>query len=207
MRKPAYWAHYLDEDLNFKRWYDNLARGSRLTARDRARVLIRFTRAHGMDPKDLVDLGKRDRSKVEDLLLDHITKLQNEGKAPGYLENYLKSVKSWMLFNDIQLIRKIKVGNRNSRPTLVNEIVPTRDQLRQVINQATLRGRVCIALMAFSGLRPDSICDDEGKDGLTVGDLPELRIQGGSVFFEKIPTRIVIWSENSKTHAIPNVPR
>ena len=60
------------------------------------------------------------------------------------------------------------------------------------------RVRVAIALMAFSGLRPQSIGNHDGSDGLMLKDLPELRIEGGEVVFEKIPTMVVVRPTLSK---------
>lgn len=109
MRK-ARWAYLLDENSNFRRWYDNLARGSEGTARERARVLFRFLRKHDMTPRSLVNLAKEDRRGVEDILMDFITELHREDYSPGYMENYLKAVRSWLEFNGVRLVRKIRLG-------------------------------------------------------------------------------------------------
>jgi hypothetical protein len=68
---------------------------------------------------------------VEDRLSDFVTQLHRKRLAPGYIENYIKAVRSWLEHNDIRLIRRIKVGNRNETPTISDERVPTRDELRQ----------------------------------------------------------------------------
>jgi hypothetical protein len=44
---------------------------------------------------------------------------------------------------------------------------------------ASLRGRVSIALMAFSGLRPQSLGNYDGSDGIRLGDFPEAEIHPG----------------------------
>ena len=112
MRK-ARWAYLLEEDEDFRRWYDDLARGSRGTAKNTAKVLYRFLRIHDMTPESLVDMAKRDVREVENVLMDFVSELHGEGKSPGYIDNYIKAVKSWLKFNGVLLVRRIKVGNHN----------------------------------------------------------------------------------------------
>ncbi|WP_287954474.1 hypothetical protein [Acidiplasma sp.] len=48
--------------------------------------------------------------------------------------------------------------------------------MAKILRKGTSRGRVIIALMAFSGLRPESLGNYEGMDGLRLGDLKELKL-------------------------------
>jgi len=196
--RTARWAYLLEENPTFRRWHDNLARGSVTTARERARVLYRFLGHHDMTPSDLVEMGKGDVEAVEDLLMDFVSRLHREGKAPGYIENYLVAVKSWLRFNRIELVRRIKIGNMNHTPTIEDERVPTPDELLQVLGYADERGRCSIAFMAFAGLRPQVLGDEAGTDGLEVRDLPEMSIEGGRVTFSKTPTRVKVRPSLSK---------
>jgi len=199
MRKPRY-AHLFEEDPTFKRWYENLSRSSEWTARTRARDLYRFLRKHDLTPSSLVEKGTKDRREVEDLLMDFVAELHKDKYSPGYIENYLKAVKSWLEFNEIILVRKITVGNRDRTPTLEDERVPTNDELGQIMNSARERGRCSIALMAFSGLRPQVLGDMRGNDGLEVRDFPEIIIENDKVSFSSIPTRVFVRPELSKTN-------
>ena len=192
------WGYLLEEDPKFRRWHDNLARGSAVTARERARVLYRFLGHHDMTPTDLVEMGKGDVEAVEDLLMDFVSRLHREGKSPGYIENYMVVVKSWLRFNRIELVRKIKVGNKNHTPTIEDERVPTSDELLQILSYADERGRCTIAFMSLAGLRPQVLGNDPGTDGLEVRDLPEMVIEGGRVTFSKIPTRVNVRATLSK---------
>lgn len=196
--KKARWAHLLEENPDFRRWYDNLARGSEYTAKDRARTLYRFLEKHDLTAVGLVELARKDRRGVEDLLMDFISKLHSEDYSPGYMANYLKAVKSWLQFNGIRLVRRIKIGNRSRTPTIEEERVPTKAELRQILNYADERGRCSISLMAFAGLRPHTLGDMGGEDGLEVKDLPEMRVEGGEVTFTVIPCRVMIRPTLSK---------
>ena len=130
--------------------------------------------------------------------MDFIAELHKDKYSPGYIENYLKAVRSWLEFNEITLVRKIKVGNRNRTPTLEDERVPTKEELGQILNSARERGRCSIALMAFSGLRPQVLGDMRGNDGLEVRDFSEMIIENGEVSFSSIPTRVYVRPELSK---------
>jgi len=82
------------QDADVKRWYDNLARGSLITAEVRLRRLSLFCEQNSFTATQLITLGKSDRKAVEDLLQDHVTRMETEGKAPGYISGIVKAVKS-----------------------------------------------------------------------------------------------------------------
>jgi integrase len=197
MRKPRY-AHLLDEDPVFRRWFENLSRSSEWTARTRARDLYRFLLKHNLSASDLVQQAKENRRSVEDLLMDFVAELHRAEYSPGYIENYLKAVRSWLEFNDVTLVRKIKVGNRDRTPTLEDERVPTKEELSQILNSARERGRCSIALIAFSGLRPQVLGDMRGSNGLEIRDFPEINVDNGIVTFSSIPTRVMVRPELNK---------
>jgi hypothetical protein len=153
---------------------------------------------HDMTPSSLIEQAKQDTRAFEDFLFDFVTRLEKEGKAPTYIESYLKTVKSWLKFNGILLVRRINVGNTSRTPTIENERIPVKDELKQIIGYAKPRGKVSVSLMAFSGLRPQVLGDYAGRDGLRIGDLPELKIQDKEVEFMKTPTMVVVRHELSK---------
>ena len=198
--RRAKWTHFLDSNPNFRRWYQNLARGSEGTARERARILYRFLLKQEISsPTQIVELARKDRHRVEDMLMDFIGDLHKKGYSPGYMENYLKAVRSWLEFNEIKLVRRIKIGNRNATPTISDERVPVKKELRQILNYANERGKCSIALMAFSGLRPQVLGNMTGTEGLKIRDIPELKVVNKEVIFETIPARVTVRSELSKT--------
>ena len=70
----------LKENQDVKRWYDNLARGSRNTAKVRLRRLGLFCEQNHTTPQDLAKIGEKDSRKVEDILFDHISYMESSGK-------------------------------------------------------------------------------------------------------------------------------
>lgn len=83
-------------------------------------------------------------------------------------------------------------------PALAEERVPTREELSKIIRMATPRGRVAIAMMAFGGLRPESLGDYRGTDGVRLGDFSELRIYKAKAEFGKPPCMVTIGSNLGK---------
>jgi len=197
--KVAKWAYLLEENQDFKRWYRNMAMASEGTASQRARILYRFLGKNGLTLNELTEMGKRNVREVEDLLMDFVSDQKEEGRAPGYISNYLKTVRAWLKFNGVLLVRAINTGHTNSTPTIDDERTPRPDEILQVMNYGTARSRCSIAFIALAGLRPMSLGNYNGSAGLEVRDLPELQISDGRVAFSKIPTRIIVRAELSKT--------
>ncbi len=97
-----------------RRWYDNLARGSVLTANNSLRCIDKFCETHGMSPTELADLGVRDLRAVTDLIEDHVTMMESENYSSGYVTLTVQIIKSWLRHSDVVIKRRIKVTpNRN----------------------------------------------------------------------------------------------
>jgi hypothetical protein len=186
------------QDEGVSRWLRNVARGSQVSAEVALRRLGRACELLKTDPKAMLEWAGRDIMGFQDSLEDLVAKLEGEGKSPGYIQGFLKTVKSWLRYNNITLTRKIKVKNSTATPTIEDEKVPSQEELARVLRASPPRVRAAVALMAFAGLRPQSIGNHDGSDGLRIKDLPELKIEGGSVVFEKTPTIIVVRQTLSK---------
>lgn len=115
--------HDLLADPDVERWYKNCRRGSHTTAEVNLRRLGLFCEQHNLTPRQLAALGREDRSKLEDLVEDHVTWMEEQGHSPGYVEGILKGVRSWLVHNEIELKRKVKISNRGATPTLQDERV------------------------------------------------------------------------------------
>ena len=194
MTRRAKYA-FLLEDVDVRRWYRNVARGSQVTADVYLRRLGSFCNHFGLTPKRLVSLGS---DEIYNLLLDYVSDLEAAGRAGSYIESALKAVKSWLAHNDLEIKRKIKIKGVRDTPTLRNERTPTPEELRRIFLSGDKKARVACVLMAHSGLRPVTLGNYRGTDGLRIRDFPEMRIEGDSVEFERIPTMVVVRPELSK---------
>ncbi|MEM3191434.1 MAG: hypothetical protein QW292_04935 [Candidatus Parvarchaeota archaeon] len=145
-----------------------------------------------MKPDEIAGMSDKE---ITDLLQDYVS--EHEDKfASSYLFSIVKIVRSWLAHNGKD--RKIKIKGAEQSPTLKNERIPTQDELIKILNNATVQSRVTCSLMAFSGLRPEVIGNYEGKDGLKLGDIPDL-ILGREISFSKIPAMIKVRAELSKS--------
>ncbi|MEM2868166.1 MAG: hypothetical protein QXR84_06770, partial [Candidatus Bathyarchaeia archaeon] len=116
----------------------------------------------------------------------------------SYIESALKAVKSWLSHNGIEVKRKIKIRGARDTPSLRDERVPTKQELRRIFLSADKKARVACVLVAHSGLRLMTLGNYTGTDGLRVRDFPEMRIENGEVIFDKIPTMVIVRPELSK---------
>ena len=128
------------------------------------------------------------------MLLDLVTKMQKEGSAGSYIKSNVKAVKSWLNHNEIEIKKKIKIEGVDDTPTLKDERPPTKEELRKIFLAADLQQRVACSLLAHSGLRPESLGDYKGLDGLKISDFIELEIKPRKheVTFSKIPSFVKV---------------
>ena len=195
--RPLKYAVF-EKDPTFVRWRTNLARGSLITAEVAVRRLGRVCELLDTTPQEMLETAKKDLKGFQDSLEDLVTRLESERKSPGYIVGLLKAVRSWLRYNDVKLTRKIKVSNPNATPTIEDEQIPSREELSRILRTSSSRVRVAEVLIAFADLRPQSIGNHDGSDGLTMRDLPELRMERDSVVFERVPTMVVVRSNLSK---------
>ncbi len=184
------------ENKDVSRWYHNVSRGAEVTADTYIRRLNAFLRWANKSPMELASVDEGD---LYNMLLDFVTYEEKRGMAGSFIQSTIKAVKSWLSHNGVFMKRKIKIKGEYQTPTLVNERTPTKEELRKIILQATSRDRISCILMAHTGVRPEVIGNYKGTDGLMLKDLPEMRIEGNTVKFDKVPTMVVIRPELSKT--------
>ncbi|MGH9993475.1 MAG: site-specific integrase [Nitrososphaera sp.] len=192
-------AEKLLGNSDVKRWYDNMARGSPLTAEVRLRRLCHFCEVHTITPAQLVDLATRDLATATNLLQDHIAWMEEKENAPGYIRNTLTAVRSWLNHSDIQVRRRLKVADADSTPTLEEERVPEGAELAEIFNRATMRAATIISLMSKAGLRPEVLGNYNATDGLMMKDLPDIVIQQGVARCLVSPPRVIVRKTLSKT--------
>ncbi|MEM3875211.1 MAG: site-specific integrase [Candidatus Bathyarchaeia archaeon] len=186
---------YLLNDVDVRRWYENVARGSRVTADVYLRRLGSFCEHFNVSPKQLIAMVEGD---LYNMLLDYVSFLEGNGCAGSYIESALKAVKSWLAHNGIEVKRKIKIRGARDTPSLRDERVPTQQELRRIFLSADKKARVACVLVAHSGLRLMTLGNYTGTDGLRIRDFPEMRIENGQVVFDEIPTMVIVRPELSK---------
>ncbi len=183
---------------DIRRWYDNLARSSIVTAEVRLRKLGKFCENNKITPMELVELGLKNPRAVADLLEDTITTMEKNGNAPQYIKAIITGTKSWLEHYDIEIRRNLRIANPDATPTLVNERVPNATELTELFDRANMRSGAIMSLIGKAGLRPEVMGDFDASDGLMIKDLPELDLIEGNAKFAKIPAKIVVRKNLSK---------
>jgi len=194
-RKSSYFR--LLDDVEVRRWYENVRRGSRITADVYLRRLGGLCARNSTTPAALARLGDREATR---LLLDQVSKLESEGYAGSYIESIVKAARSWLSHNRTALTVKIKVTGTDDTPTLVNERTPTSQELAGILRAGELDARAAAGLMAFSGVRPISLGNYDGSNGLRIGDFLDVDIDAGAkkVEFKNFPTLVRVRKSISK---------
>jgi site-specific recombinase XerD len=192
-KQPKYLG--LLENVKVRRWYENLNARSYLTATTWLRTLGLYCELEKTSPDKILEgMNKPD---FRDKFADFVRKMEREGKAGSYIIRYKKVLRSFGRFNNKNVELNINIANDHLSPTIENERVPNKDELSRLLRKATSRGRVSISLMAFAGLRPESLGNYEGTDGLRLKDIKGLRLIE-NIEFEKIPVMVSVKSMLSK---------
>ncbi len=182
---------YLLEDPQITRWYDNVARGSRITADVYLRRFGSVLEEKNLSPQDILKLGQGD---LFNLLLDLISKMEKDGYAGSYTQSVVKAVKSWLQFNHIVLVGRMRIRGTEETPTLVEESVPSQQELSQILNAAGLREKVAIMLVASGGGRIEILGSYDGSDGLRLRDFPDVTADNATktVTLQRMPVMFVV---------------
>ena len=186
----------INMNSELQRWYDSSKRGSEITADVNLRRMEAFCSIMKTDPHGMLKLSDKE---LTDLIDDFITDMERDKFTPNYISSILKGVKSWLAYNNKSLTRKIRISDAGIPKTLKDERVPTQEELKRILQAGNPRERACCILMAHSGVRPETIGDYHGEDGLTVGDIPEMVMENREVKFTRIPAIVSVRSEISKT--------
>lgn len=186
------------EDPTVKRWYENLKAKSEITADNYLRNFGLWLEWLNLTEEKLTELAKEDYTALKNLISDQIRRKENEGKAGSYISTSLKPMLSFLKFNNITVHLQINIKNENRNLTTENERIPTKDELSTILRSTDTRGRLEIALMAFSGLRPETLGSYKGTNGLKLSDIKDLEIVKGKIEFKKIPAEITVRPELSK---------
>ncbi len=193
MRSNSKWRHLL-QDERIRRWYENVARGSKYTADVYLRRLGRYCNEHRLTPHQL---AATNQEALNNLILDTVTAMEASGLAGSYIHSVIKAIKCWLTFNGREVTVPVKITGTQETPTLRNERSPTQEELRAIFNSCNKRSRVICALMAHSGVRPE-VLGCLSRDGLTVSDVVDMEVKDGKVEFKRMPSMLIIRSRVSK---------
>ena len=176
------------KNKEIRRWFDNLRAKSYLTATVYLRGIGYYCELNGLTPFAIIEDAKTE--KLRNDFMDFVRRLEKEGKAGSYIARYKKVIRSWLGFNGIDYKLTANIAYENRAPRVEGERIPEKQELSKMMRSASQRARVAMSLLAFSGLRPETLGNAEGNDGLKISDFPEMRIDNGKVVFDKTPTMV-----------------
>ncbi len=184
------------ENDEIRRWWENNRARSPLSADVLLRNIGLYCERNSTSPERI--LKDAESGELKRQFSDFVRKMEREGKAGSYIVKFKHAIRNWLNFNDITAsFNGIYISGEYENPTLRDERVPSKGELSRIIRKATSRGRVAIAIMAYSGLRPESLGNYEGTDGLRLGDINDLALSNG-IEIKNVPAQITIHSRLSK---------
>ena len=124
--------------------------------------------------------------------------MEKKGKAGSYIIRFKKVVFSWLSYNSLDVKLKVNIKGKSETPTIANERVPSKEELAKILRMGSRRCRVSIALMALSGLRPESLGNFVGTDGIRLGDIREAKVASDRMTFGKMPSILTVRNPLSK---------
>ena len=202
-RSPYY--RFLSEDPNFKRWVSSVEEGSPNTAGCYFRRVGRICADLGKKPCDLATMNKQEAKVFIHDVIDH---LRTEGNIGSTMAGYVKALKSWFIWNEIEITGRVRIKGASENPVYESEVPPKRPELRKILDVAKIRGKAIISMFAYGAFRPEVFGNAYGDDGLKMGDLPDLKVEHeldaegevvkGTVSFAKIPTTVNVRKKISK---------
>jgi hypothetical protein len=184
------------ENEEIRRWWENNRARSPLSADVLLRNLGLYCELNETTPALIIKDASSGELKRQ--FSDFVRKMEKDKKAGSYIVKFKHAIKNWLNFNDVTAsFNGINIAGEYENPTLINERVPSKDELSRILRKASSRGRVSISIMAFSGFRPETLGNYEGTDGLRLGDIKELKISD-EIEFSKTPTTIMVKARLSK---------
>jgi hypothetical protein len=190
-----------DQDINL--WYSNHAKT--ITADGDLRRLGLFCKIYRTTPQEIVALGKPPSGSpdaAKKWIIGKVADLQTRGYKGNYIANFVKSLVSWLEFSEVHLPPRppIHRRDRGKKKKYRGEKPPTQQELQILLGIGDPRQKVAIALIAFAGVRPRTIGNYRGDDGLRISDFTEMHVD-----YEKRTVRFEVYDTEQKKWA-PRIP-
>ena len=106
------------------------------------------------DVKDDNGIPRQDRVQLHiKALEDFVAELQDSGRAPGGVNNYVKAVKTFYRISGIPITLPYPIG----RKSVVKSRSPTPEELSKLLGYANLRETVIVSMLALGGFREGTV--------------------------------------------------
>lgn len=180
------------------RWYKFRAARSPNSADVNLGSLLRtLDRFGGKEPKHLLKMKQAALDEYMQDLIDYY--IENEIAVGSTVKKYVEAIKSYLSYHRKKVGRPLSIPGADDNPKAEAQEIPDQQKIAELLAECDLRTTVMVDLEAFAGVRPMVLAKFDGSDGLTLGDFPELEITERTIKFTKVPTRIRVRKEISKT--------
>ncbi|EQD73548.1 integrase/recombinase, partial [mine drainage metagenome] len=190
----------LRRDPEISRWIK--AHRSESTAKVQLAQLELFCRKTGTTPDELVHLGKAEMNgsskKFEDVVLGWIESERKAGRPDSYVSVNFAAIRSWLKHEEAapSWTPKLKV---RFGTTILNEVVPTPEQLRAVLDRTPVpRLQALLLFLSTSGVRIGVLGNEYRPDGLRLRHLPDLALSPRPHFETAGVAKVEVPAELSK---------
>lgn len=186
-------------DPRIKRWYKDHRAES--TAEVQLAQLELFLRRTKLDVDAFLTLAKAQLSgksrRFEDTILGWIESERKAGRPDSYIGTNWHALRSFLKHEELAPAWSPKLKVRFGT-TIMNEVVPTPEQLRAVLDRTPVpRVRSLILMLATSGVRIGVLGARFAPNGLRLRSLPDLDLE--KIAFRRTPFRIDVPAELSKS--------
>lgn len=130
------------------------------------------------NPDEFLEKIKSGQLDANETYRGFVVKLASSDLAPKSVASWAAALKKFLSANGVEVTRKVPIKIYNVH----EDTLPSREELRGALEAANLKARVCILLMASSGLR--------------IGELHQLKF--GDINLEKSPPVIRIKAAGAK---------
>ncbi len=178
-------------------WWEARSLRSRLSADHLLRQLGLVLERLRMSPKEVIELARQRPELLRDRLVKDAARLKSEGRLESYITKFSDGLSAFFRFHHVPF-RDFPALAPIRGASLANERVPTPQEFGRVLDKLSPRGRVIALFLAHAGVRPAVLGSYQGETGLSLGDLPELRLRSRPSF-SQVPFNIRVPATLSKT--------
>jgi hypothetical protein len=151
----------------------------------------------GLEPAALLSIARTEPETLRNRLVQYAAEQKRGGRLDSYISKSFEGLSSFFKhhrakFEDFPKLSPIRGAS------LSKERVPTPQELGQILERLSQRGRVTALFLAHSGLRPGVLGSYGGEAGLTLDDLPDLEL-GPPDRLKETPFIIRVRADLSKT--------
>ena len=181
-----------EENPNLSGWHDHVYnKKSPKSADNMYRNIGLFCEKMNLKPDSILDLS--DSGELSEVFEKFVEIMEKDRKMGSYISKYKHAINSFLKYHKRTKKLDTEITNEGKSSKYNGELIPSKLDLQHLFEKSTTRGRVIISLMAFSGLRPESIGNYVGNDGIRLKDLSGLDLSDPTEpKFTDFPIKIMV---------------